>query len=252
MQKTTAFGCMLHREKWARVQQKLNVPFIMKVSLVVVMSMLLSAQLLIARDGFGQRINEKQITLELRDASLRNALNRIEKLSGFRLAYILEQVAKYKNINLKKDTRSVAATLQLILATTQLNFKQDNNTILIYPKEKSSPSLPFLLLSGLFLGMSVLTRPNILPFAIVLFLLILFKSIFNIRNFKYYWVMLISCFLFALLLPLRNYLVTGELKIVAADGTFFEYMTRANPLSIFENPQHFFGYYLTKIRLLLI
>ena len=140
MQKATAFGTMLQRKQWARVQQKLNVPFIMKVSIVVVMSMLLSAQLLIARDGFGQPIDEKQITLELRDVSLRNALNRIEKLSGFRLAYILEQVAKYKNINLEKETRSVAATLQLILSSTQLDFKQDNNTILIYPKGKISIS----------------------------------------------------------------------------------------------------------------
>ena len=34
---------------------------------------------------------------------------------------------------------------------------------IFYPKNNSSPSLPYLLLSGLFLGMSVLTRPNILP-----------------------------------------------------------------------------------------
>lgn len=136
MQKTTAFGAMLRRKQWARVQQKLNVPFIMKVSIVVIMCMLLTAQLLMARDGFGQSMNEKQITLELHDASLRSALNRIERLSGLRLAYILEQVAKYKSINLEKDTRSVAATLELILAATRLDFKQDNNTILIYPKEK--------------------------------------------------------------------------------------------------------------------
>ena len=137
MQKTTAFGAMLQRNQWARVQQKLNVPFIMKVSIGVIMSMLLSAQLLIARDGFGQSMSEKQITLELHDVPLRNALNRIERVSGFRLAYILEQVAKYKNIDLEKDTRSVAATLELILAGTRLDFKQDNNIILIYPKEKS-------------------------------------------------------------------------------------------------------------------
>ncbi len=136
MQKATAFGSVVCLKPWARVQQKLNVPFIMKVSIVVVMSMLLSAQLLIARDGFGQTADEKQITLELRDVSLRNALNRIEKLSGFRLAYILQQVSRYKSINLEKDTRSVAATLQLILAATQLDFKQDNNTILIFPKGK--------------------------------------------------------------------------------------------------------------------
>ncbi|HKO82828.1 MAG TPA: TonB-dependent receptor [Chitinophagaceae bacterium] len=137
MQKRTAFGHLLLPGQWARVQQQLNVPFIMKVSIGVIMSMLLSAQLLIARTGFGQPMDEKQITLELRDVSLRNALNKVEKLSGYKMAYILQQVSRYKNINLEKDTRSVAATLQLILAATQLNFKQDNNTILIFKKIKA-------------------------------------------------------------------------------------------------------------------
>ena len=92
MQKRTAFGHLLLPGQWARVQQQLNVPFIMKVSIGVIMSMLLSAQLLIARTGFGQPMDEKQITLELRDVSLRNALNKVEKLSGYKMAYIPQQV----------------------------------------------------------------------------------------------------------------------------------------------------------------
>ena len=106
MQKTTAFGHMLPQKKWARIPRQLKVPFIMKVSIGAIMSILLSAQLLIAGDGFAQSSSETQITLELHDASLRNALNKIEKLSGYKMAYILQQVAKYKNINLQKDTRS--------------------------------------------------------------------------------------------------------------------------------------------------
>lgn len=136
MQKTTALWANLLQKRKSGERHQLNVPFIMKVSIVVIMCLLVSTQLLIARDGFGQQMSEKEITLELRDVTLRTALNRIEKLSGFKLAYILEQVSRYKSISLEKDTRSVGATLQLILSSTELGFKVDNNTVLIFPREK--------------------------------------------------------------------------------------------------------------------
>ncbi len=135
MQKPTTSGIIRLRRRWARVQPQLNVPFMGKVSIGVVICMIFSIQLLVAGNGFGQPLKDKFITLELRDAPLRDALNKIEKLSGFKVAYILQQVARYKNINLEKDTRSVSATLEIILSSTQLGFRQDDNTILIYPRE---------------------------------------------------------------------------------------------------------------------
>lgn len=141
MQKTTALWGLFSRRRGPGGLQQQNVSFFMKVSLVVMISLLISAQLLQARDGFGQQMNDREITLELKSASLRTALNRIEKLSGIKLAYILEQVSRYDDINLPKDTRSVSATLQLILATTDLNFRMDKNIVLIYPKEKNTSTV---------------------------------------------------------------------------------------------------------------
>jgi TonB-linked SusC/RagA family outer membrane protein len=138
MQKTTALWGPFSRRRGPGGLQQQKVSFFMKVSLVVMISLLISAQLLQARNGFGQQMNDKAITLELKSASLRTALNRIEKLSGIKLAYILEQVSRYDDINLEKDTRSVSATLQLILASTDLNFRMDKNIVLIYPKEKTT------------------------------------------------------------------------------------------------------------------
>ncbi len=136
MQKPITSGIIRLCRRWARVQPQLNVSFMGKVSIGLVICMILSIQFLVAGNGFGQPLKDKLITLELRDVSLRDALNKIEKLSGFKVAYILQQVAKYTNINLEKDTRSVSTTLEIILSSTRLGFRQEDNTILIYPKER--------------------------------------------------------------------------------------------------------------------
>ncbi|MBS1610280.1 MAG: TonB-dependent receptor [Bacteroidetes bacterium] len=138
MQKITAF---CHRKLWVNNEkgwQHLNLRFIMKVSAAVIVIMTMSVQLLFAGKGFSQTMEQKQISLELNGVTLRNALNKIEKISGFRLAYILEQVSGYKSISLLNEKRSVAATLRLILSDTKLDFRQDDNTILIFPKPKEA------------------------------------------------------------------------------------------------------------------
>lgn len=142
MQKTTALVGTRLENREIGVRHHLKVSFVMKVGFVALLLMLLSIQLLTASDGFGQKVDDKQITLELRNVSLRNALNQVEKLSGYKMAYITQEIARYKNISLERDTRSVAATLKIILSATHLNFQQDENTILIFPK--SNGENPFL------------------------------------------------------------------------------------------------------------
>ena len=114
---------------------QINASFLMKVSAWLLLSVSLSAQLLIANTGHGQSSVDKKITLELRDESLRTALNTIGKLSGLRMAYPLEQVSRYKHINLSRDTRPIEQILSIILSNTGLSFRQDANTILIFKKE---------------------------------------------------------------------------------------------------------------------
>jgi len=136
MQKTLAFSFRLPLGYYARIAERTNLRFFMKVSLVAMMILLMFTQLLTARESYAQKMEDKLITLELRNVPLRHALDRIEVSSGFRMAYVLEQVGRYGNVTLEKGTRSVASTLQLILTGTQLDFRQDNNTILIYPRRK--------------------------------------------------------------------------------------------------------------------
>lgn len=113
----------------------------MKVSAWLVLSVSLSAQLLVANPGHGQSAAEKKITLELRDEPLRNALNAIGKLSGLRMAYPLEQVSRYRHVNLSRASRSIDQILSIILANTGLAFRQEASTILVFRKEETGPSV---------------------------------------------------------------------------------------------------------------
>lgn len=106
--------------------------FVMRVSSFVIVLMILAVNLLRAEDGLGQGIEDKTISLELHNETLRNALNKIEELSGYRVAYVVQEVVDYKNINLEKEKRTVKKTLELILNNTALAFKQEEFTILIY------------------------------------------------------------------------------------------------------------------------
>lgn len=102
------------------------------------------------------------------------------------------------------------------------------------------------LLAGLFLGISVLTRPTLLPFCILLLLSIPFvvkKNYFGMKN----AFALTSVFMLVfLLLPIRNYFVTGNFTLLPVNGTFADYMQIANPLSFASEPMAFLAYYLKK------
>ncbi|MEP7258870.1 MAG: carboxypeptidase-like regulatory domain-containing protein, partial [Flavitalea sp.] len=104
----------------------------MKASICAIFTALITIQLLIAAPGFGQGMEEKEITLGLQKESLSDALKKIEDLSGFRIAYSLEDVDRYKGINLAKATRTLEKTLQMVLSRTKLDFRRQNNAIIIY------------------------------------------------------------------------------------------------------------------------
>lgn len=113
----------------------------MRISAFVFSMVFCSGNLLLAASSSGQNMMEKRITLELNKESLRSAIKKIEKVSGFRMAYALEQVAPFANITLEKQNRSVDQTLRQVLQGTGLQHKErPNSTILIY-KERKNHSL---------------------------------------------------------------------------------------------------------------
>ncbi|HRE50759.1 MAG TPA: SusC/RagA family TonB-linked outer membrane protein [Flavitalea sp.] len=114
----------------------------MKISVCSFFIVLLTGQLLFAGPGYGQGIEDKKITLGLQKESLSNALKKIEDLSGFRIAYTLEDVDKYNAISLNRATRTLEKTLQLVLFNTKLDFRRQNNAIIIYRNQSADAASP--------------------------------------------------------------------------------------------------------------
>jgi TonB-linked SusC/RagA family outer membrane protein len=79
---------------------------------------------------------KREITFGLNDEPLKNGLDTLEKVSGFRLSYILNQVTPYEHVTVKTGTRTVEATLKLLLEKTNLIYELKGSNILIYEKQK--------------------------------------------------------------------------------------------------------------------
>src|SRR5437879_880793 len=129
MQKTTALRKKIrcahglqHGVKVLFSQQQIRC--IMRASVGVLSIFLFTMQVLLAGKGHAQGMSEKEITIGFQRTSLSGALKKIEDLSGFRIAYSLEDVEKYTAITLEKGTRSMEKTLSLILSNTNLGFRQ--------------------------------------------------------------------------------------------------------------------------------
>ena len=89
-------------------------------------------------------IHTKTVTLGFNQEKLFNALLALEEKSGFKLVFPGEPVNAAYPVNLQKEERTVAATLQLILRGTDLNFKQTGNTIVLFlaNEKKDIPESP--------------------------------------------------------------------------------------------------------------
>lgn len=136
MQKSVVFA---NRRLWPAFTTAVystQMRFIMRLSLSTIICMLVSIHLLWAIPGKGQVLDEKKVTMEAANATLEKALNQLEKLSGFRIAYASENVVKYGRVSLDFATRSVSATLNALLNQTGLGYKLTDNTIMIVSRHE--------------------------------------------------------------------------------------------------------------------
>ncbi len=94
-----------------------------------------SIRVSLAYDHSAQRMDSTKVTLELKDENLITALKKIEKQTPFRFVYRQKEVRGITNLNLTEGSRTVSATLSLLLTNTALTFKEVNNNILIVKSE---------------------------------------------------------------------------------------------------------------------
>lgn len=108
-----------------------NWTFVMKLSCLLIFSLMLSVQLLIAGKGSAQNFDEINVSVGLSGGSLKNAFKQIERQTPFKFAYVESQLGLTTNLKLSKQMRSLSKTLELLLSGTPLSYQVKNNTIIV-------------------------------------------------------------------------------------------------------------------------
>jgi len=104
---------------------------IMQLRLAFFIVLTTSIQLFSAPPVKSQAIDKVEIKLELKNESLVNAFQKIEKQSQFQFMYRYADVKDIKKLELSADKMSVADILKELLSNTSLDFKQVDNRIMI-------------------------------------------------------------------------------------------------------------------------
>lgn len=108
---------------------------IMRLSLITAILTTVTFQILFASNIKAQGAAQVQVTIELKNEPVLSAIRKIEQQTNFRFIYRNSDIKDVKNLNIPLDTRSVKATLNLILRTNGLTFSEVNNKILISKTE---------------------------------------------------------------------------------------------------------------------
>lgn len=119
-----------------------QIRYVMRIGAFVLPLIFLSTHLMLASATHGQGITEKKITIEIRKESLRSALNKVGKASGFRMAYVLEHVLPFTQVDLPLHTRSVEQTLRELLQGTGLDFKEGPKNSILIIRDSGKKELP--------------------------------------------------------------------------------------------------------------
>lgn len=102
---------------------------------------LISAQILLAEASRAQDIREASITFSLQKTSLKAALQKLQKESGYNVFYLSPMVTPYRDISVPAATRTVYQTLELILLKTPFSFRQEGKTIILIDRAEPTPTL---------------------------------------------------------------------------------------------------------------
>ena len=97
-----------------------------------IMAILLTVNgLLMARSGSGQDLNKVMISIDLKNATLKQAFRKIESLTRVAFTYKTSDVETYDHINYTATNISLTRLLEDLLQNTDLKYQQVNSNIVI-------------------------------------------------------------------------------------------------------------------------
>lgn len=112
---------------------------LMKISVYGVGILIMATQLLLAGVSGAQDIRDANVTMGLEKSSLREALQTLQHESGYNIFYLSKAVSPFDNITLRKESRTVQKTLEMILDRTNLAFRQEGKNIILTEREVVIP-----------------------------------------------------------------------------------------------------------------
>lgn len=114
--------------------------FFMKINFLSTLLLFLSIGM-VWSNSYSQNIRTKQIAFEIRATSLKTALSALEKESGLTVFYPTELVDNQQVVHVPYGRRTIAATLDALLASTNLSYTQTGQNIVLFEKELATSSL---------------------------------------------------------------------------------------------------------------
>ncbi|WP_236971129.1 SusC/RagA family TonB-linked outer membrane protein [Membranihabitans marinus] len=133
----------------------------MRISFVLVTSLVMGIQMLMASESFGQRLRAEVIQLDVENEQLPAVFKKIEDQTTFRFAYDPSVIDAYR-VSIRRNAINVETALNLILEGTPLHYKLIKDKVLIYNRKTKSVVRPISTkVNHLFLGQKILKELEI-------------------------------------------------------------------------------------------
>jgi len=100
----------------------------------LLMILLTTSLFLIARETRSQELDKVIISLNVKDATLKQVFNKIEKQTVFHFSYLTDDIRQVKTITYNKEKISLGTALGELLENTGLSYEQVEKNILIKKK----------------------------------------------------------------------------------------------------------------------
>jgi len=113
---------------------------LMRFGLVSIIVLTASVQLLVASTVNSQPIEQVQVSIAIKDASLVQAFREIEEQTSLQFMYRNQDVKSINNLTVSATKKSVASVLKTLLSSTSLSYRQVDNHILITDTKNNKSS----------------------------------------------------------------------------------------------------------------
>ncbi|MFZ4262466.1 SusC/RagA family TonB-linked outer membrane protein [Sphingobacterium sp. HJSM2_6] len=110
----------------------------MKVKLICAALSAISLHLFAAPDTFGQNVHTTTVEISFKQATLKQALQELEKQSGLRFFYPSDIVAQFDKVTLSTSKAPMAEVLEQLLENTSLTYVQRGKNIILSVANRTS------------------------------------------------------------------------------------------------------------------